>query len=146
MVKDTKKIQGKIDELESYLSELETLLPGQENEYMILRTKRACEKTFELACETLLDVCNIIISLEGYGKPMDSRDSVNKLVENEIISEDLGDRLKDMIGFRNLLVHRYYRIDDRRAFEQLKSETKDFFEFIEAVETFIIERSHHDCT
>lgn len=104
---DIKTIREKIDELESYLNELEALLPEREDDYVNLKTKRACKKTFELACEPLIDVCNIIISKKGYGKPTDNRDSVNKLAENSIISEDLGDRLKDMIGFRNLLVHRY---------------------------------------
>ncbi|KYK35850.1 MAG: hypothetical protein AYK19_01195 [Theionarchaea archaeon DG-70-1] len=136
---DIKTIREKIDELESYLNELETLLPEREDDYVNLKTKRACEKTFELACETLIDVCNIIISKKGYGKPTDNRDSVNKLAENSIISEDLGDRLKDMIGFRNLLVHRYLKVEDHLAFEQLTHEKQDFFEFIEVIDKFIEE-------
>ena len=54
---DTRRIREKINELESYLRELNTLLPKHEDDYADLRTKRACEKTFELACETLIDVC-----------------------------------------------------------------------------------------
>lgn len=136
---DAKRIREKIDELELYLNELETLLPAHEDDYMNLITKRACEKTFELACETLIDVCNIFISEKGYGKPTDNKDSVDKLVDNSIISEDLGDRLKDMIGFRNLLAHRYLKVDDHLAFEQLTNKTQDFFEFIGAIDKFIEE-------
>ncbi len=138
---DTRRIQEKINELESYLRELSTLLPQHEHDYRDLRTKRACERTFELACETLIDVCNLIISQEGYGKPTDSKDSVNRLVRNAVISEDLGNRLRDMIGFRNLLVHRYYTVDDQQTLNYLKNEMNDFLEFIGAVHTFIKEKS-----
>jgi uncharacterized protein YutE (UPF0331/DUF86 family) len=138
---DMKRISEKEDELESYLTELGTLLPEHEDGYTELRTKRACEKTFELARETLIDICNLIISREGNGKPIDSRDSVSKLHENSIISKDLGDRLKDMLGVRNLLVHRYGRIDDHLAFKQLTNEINDFFEFIEAIDKFVKEKN-----
>ncbi len=137
---DTRRIQEKINELESYLRELNTLLPQHEDAYTDLRTKRACEKTFELACETLIDVCNLIISQEGYGKPTDSKDSMQRLVKNAVISEDLGNRLRDMIGFRNLLVHRYYTVEDQQAFKYLKNEMNDFLEFIKALHTFIKEK------
>ena len=134
---DIQRLQEKIDELESYLHELDMLLPDYERAYLDLRTKRACEKTFELACETVIDVCNIIIAQKGFGKPVDNKDSVNNLVKNAVISESLGDQLKDMIGFQNLLVHQYGKVDDRRAFNYLSNERKDFFEFITAINEFI---------
>jgi len=141
---DLKRIQENLDELESYLNELEILLPEHEKDYVELRTKRACEKTFELACEATIDVCNIIVSQKGYGKPVDSRDSMSKLVENSVISEDLGERLKDMVGFRNLLVHRYGRVDDHQAFTHLTNELGDFFEFMEAIDMFVEEEKTNE--
>lgn len=137
---DLERIRGKLDELESYLIELEAFLPDEEIDYMELRTKRACEKIFELACETIIDVCNIIISHKGYGRPLDSKSSVNKLVENSLISKNLGERLQEMIGFRNLLVHRYGQVDDHQAFEHLKDELGDFFEFMETIEKLLEEQ------
>ena len=106
---------------------------------MDLRTKRACEKTFELACETVIDTCNSIIPQKGFGKSVDNKDSVDNLVKNAVISESLGDQLKDMIGFKNLLVHQYGRIDDHRAFNHLLNERKDFCEFIAVINEFIKE-------
>ena len=137
---DLERIRGKLDELESYLIELEALLPEDEIEYMELRTKRACEKTLELACETVIDVCNIIISHKGYGRPLDSKSSINKLVENSLISQDLGGRLQDMVGFMNLLGHRYGQVDDHQAFEHLKHELGDFFEFMETIDKLLEEQ------
>ena len=46
-------IQEKLDELESYLHELEILLPEHEKDCVELRTKRAYEKTFGLTCDDM---------------------------------------------------------------------------------------------
>ena len=54
-----------------------------------------------------------------------------------MISEALTLRLEELIGFRNLLVHQYGRVDDSRAHEQLYGESGDFYEFLEEVERFI---------
>jgi len=59
---DIERLREKIDELESYLQELDMLLPEYERAYLDLRTKRACEKTVALACETVIDICNSYIS------------------------------------------------------------------------------------
>jgi uncharacterized protein YutE (UPF0331/DUF86 family) len=99
--------------------------------------RRACERAFQLACENLLDICNMIISDEGLGMPRDSRDSIRKLASHNMISESLALRLGELIGFRNLIVHQYGRVDDSRAHKQLYSESGDFYEFLEAIERFI---------
>ncbi len=67
--------------------------------------KRACERAFQLACENLLDICNLIISDEGLGIPADSKDTVRKLGEYNVISMSLASKLEELVGFRNLLVH-----------------------------------------
>ncbi len=127
-----------MDELEKYLRELEEYLPEEEEEYLnnSLR-KRACERAFQLASENLLDVCNLIISEKGFGIPDDSKDSIRKLAENGVIPESLSTKLEELIGFRNLLVHQYGRVDDSRAYSYLKEESKDFYEFIEIIDKFI---------
>jgi len=90
-----------------------------------------------LACENLLDICNMIISDEGLGMPRDNRDSIRKLASHNMISESLALRLGELIGFRNLIVHQYGKVDDSRAHKQLYSESGDFYEFLEAIERFI---------
>ncbi|MDY6789428.1 MAG: DUF86 domain-containing protein [Candidatus Nanohaloarchaea archaeon] len=137
---DTERINDKIDQLHSYLSQLEEDLPETAEEYVRNRTtRRACEKDFELACDTLIDICNIIISGFNNGRPRDNRESIQSLVKEDIIPQTLGNRLKDMNGFRNLLIHRYGKIDHEQAFVHLESETGDFQEFIEHIDSFLEE-------
>jgi len=135
---DIERIIDKMDDLEKCLRELDEYLPEGVEEY--LRNgmrRRACERTFQLACENLLDICNMVISDEGLGMPRDSGDTVRKLASHNMISESLALRLEELIGFRNLLVHQYGKVDDSRAHKHLYGESGDFYEFLEEIERFI---------
>jgi uncharacterized protein YutE (UPF0331/DUF86 family) len=138
MFLDNDRIFEKIDEMENYLRELEEYLPEQEEDYLNngLR-KRACERAFQLASENLIDICNLIISEKGFGIPANSKDSIMKLAENKILPAPLSSRLEELVGFRNLLVHQYGRVDDSRSYSFLNMELKDFYEFIEIVDKYI---------
>ncbi|RZN32423.1 MAG: DUF86 domain-containing protein [Methanosarcinales archaeon] len=135
---DIERIIDKMDDLEKCLRELEEYLPEGVDAYLRsgLR-RRACERAFQLACENLLDICNMIISDEGLGMPRDSRDSVQKIASHNMISESLASRIGELIGFRNLIVHQYGRVDDCRAHKQMYGESGDFYEFLEEIERFI---------
>ena len=135
---DIERIRDKLSELQSYLIELEEDIPDSMDEYLEQRiTKRACERTFQLACEDVLDICNLIIAGRGFMLPKDNRDAIGKLTENQIIPDKLSSRLQDMVSFRNLLVHRYGKVDDNRVYLHLKEETIDLYKFIEAIDDFI---------
>lgn len=135
---DKDRILEKMDELEKYLRELDEYLPEEEEKYLNSGLiKRACERAFQLASENLLDICNLIISEKGFGIPTDSKDCIRKLEENGVISGSLSTRLEELVGFRNLLVHQYGRLDDSRAYSYLNMESKDFYEFIETIDKYI---------
>lgn len=132
---DTERIKDKLSELLVYIAELDEDIPDAEDEYIEeRRTRRACERTFQLACEDILDICNLINAGKGLGLPKDNRDAIRKLADNKIIPKKLSERLEDMVGFRNLLVHRYGKVDDSRAYHYLKEEIDDLYEFAEAIE------------
>ena len=132
---DAERIKDKLSELLVYIAELDEDIPDAEDEYIEERqTRRACERTFQLACEDVLDICNLIIAGKSLGLPKDNRDAIRKLADNKIIPKRLADRLEDMVGFRNLLVHRYGKVDDSRAYHHLKEEVDDLYEFAEAIE------------
>lgn len=79
---DIERIRDKLDELQRYLEEVEEDLPQTKKGYLNNRTiRRACERTFQLASENLLDVCNIIISEKRLPVPKDNKDSILKLEE-----------------------------------------------------------------
>jgi len=54
-----------------------------------------------------------------------------------VIPESLSSRLEELIGFRNLLVHQYGRVDDSMAYSFLYLESKDLYEFIDVIDKYI---------
>jgi uncharacterized protein YutE (UPF0331/DUF86 family) len=54
-------------------------------------------------------------------------DSLAKGFEQKIISEDLFNRLKPFLEFRNTLVHRYWVVDDARLIENILTRSKRLF-------------------
>lgn len=63
------------------------------------------------ACETAIDLPNVLIRERRLGLPQSSRESFELLVRANIIDQDLGDRLRRMVGFRNVVVHEYRALD-----------------------------------
>jgi uncharacterized protein YutE (UPF0331/DUF86 family) len=63
------------------------------------------------ACEQAIDLANHTIRKYRLGMPKNSRDSFKILAEHQIISAAIEKKLYNMIGFRNILVHEYQRLD-----------------------------------
>jgi uncharacterized protein YutE (UPF0331/DUF86 family) len=78
-----------------------------------------------------------VISSEGYRSPDDYRDVFAVLNENNIIPDDFTLTLRQMVGFRNRLVHLYWEIDDELIYSFLQNELKDFDRFIEYILLFV---------
>ena len=63
------------------------------------------------ACEQCLDLANHTIKSRKLGLPKESRESFRLLAVAGVIPHDLARRLEGMVGFRNILVHEYQRMD-----------------------------------
>jgi uncharacterized protein YutE (UPF0331/DUF86 family) len=127
---DRERILGKLDELDGYLRELHQIAPPTLEEYRrSIEKRRACERLLQIATESVIDICHLWVAGLRLGLPSEEDDLFEKLAEAGMISEALRKRLREMKGFRNLLVHEYGRVDDRIVFEILTNRLGDFAEF-----------------
>ena len=132
------KILEKLREMDTYLNELEKILPSEKKEYLQNLTKRrACEKTIELAIENVIDVISLIVSFNKLGPPQSEDSLIDLISKNNLLSSTLILKVKKMKGFRNILVHRYGDVDDKRVFKYLTEELDDFILFEEEVKKLI---------
>lgn len=138
---DRVRILSKLDEMIQYVRELQEMLPDQEEYFQDLIKRRACEKTVEVAIESLIDAAAMIVSAQRFGLPTSEENILDILVKKRILSRELGEKLKDMKGFRNVLVHRYTHVDDRIVFHNLNNYLNDFYEFKNAVESYLAEQN-----
>ena len=72
-------------------------------ESILLNLQRACEAAIDLAMHR--------VRRDKLGIPQDSRDAFDLLVRAGSLEPSLAEGLKRMVGFRNIAVHDYARID-----------------------------------
>ena len=134
---DKNRILSKLDEMDSYLSELESIMPKSYDEYVgSIEKKRACERVLHILIECVIDVCALIVKGLRLGLPAEEEDLFEKLEREKIISREMKEKLKLMRVFRNILVHRYAGVNDELVFESLGS-INDFKEFRKEVGSFL---------
>jgi uncharacterized protein YutE (UPF0331/DUF86 family) len=127
---DKRRIVSKIRELDSYLDELEAILPKSYEEYSKDSEKRrACERLLQISVECLIDICYILGSSLKIEIPSDEEDIISTLKNKKIISSSLAELLIEMKGFRNILVHKYGVVDDEQVYEILTEKIEDFEKF-----------------
>lgn len=76
-----------------------------------VREERFVEHTLQIAVQAALDVASHIVSDERLGEPRTNRDLFDLLARAGIVEEKLAATLRDMAGFRNILVHGYGDVD-----------------------------------
>ncbi|MBA7598068.1 hypothetical protein ES703_05077 [subsurface metagenome] len=134
---DKERILAKLDGISNYVGELKEMLPEEEEYHKDLVKRRACEKTVELAIESLLDAAAILVSSERFGLPESEENLIDILVDKRVITRELGGKIKDMKGFRNILVHRYGKKDDKLVYTFLTQNLGDFAEFEKQVKKYL---------
>ncbi len=134
---DKERILSKVAELDSYLAELKSVKPADYEDYMeAAEKKRACERLLQIAVESAIDICSLLVKGLELGIPSSEEDIFEKLEKKKIITREMKEKLKSMKGFRNVLVHHYADIDDELVFENLKN-INDFKEFREQITRFL---------
>lgn len=122
----------------TYLEQLEELLPVDEEEYFKdIKTKRACEKTLELAIETVISIINIIVSSQKLIYPESEDSLINALENKKILSGTMAKKIRDMKGFRNILIHKYGELDNRLVYKFLTEDLGDFILFEKEIKKYL---------
>ncbi len=85
------------------------------------------------ACETTIDLANHVIRANRLGIPNSSADSFKLLNAEGIIDAGSTERLKKMVGFRNIVVHQYGEIDMRIVESVILSELDELIAFSERI-------------
>ncbi len=131
---DEERILHKISELESYIIELNEIIPNSESEYISsIKDRRATERILQISIESVLDLCAIFIKEFKLGPPNDEDDML-KLLSDRI---PMIDKIRKMKGFRNLLVHKYGKVDDKIVFKIATQNISDFENFIDLIKKLL---------
>lgn len=126
---DKQRILAKIDELDKYLCEIQSIAPKDFEDFKRIEIKRSSERLLQLSIECIIDICKIIVSNLKLGLPSEENDLFDKMEREKIITEEMALILKEMKGFRNILVHEYTEVDDEIVYSVIKNRLDDFKKF-----------------
>lgn len=98
-----------------------------------IREERFVEHTLQIAIQAALDVASHIVSDRRLGEPRTSRDLFALLERDGWIPEALASTLRNMVGFRNVLVHGYDDVDLAIVRDVLEHHLDDLLEFVAVV-------------
>ncbi len=82
------------------------------------------------ACEMATDVAVYIVTARKLGIPQTKKEAFEKLYENNLISEDICTKMKGMVGFRNIAIHEYKKIDEDILRDVIENHLTDIKEFV----------------
>ncbi len=85
------------------------------------------------ACEQAVDLANHVVKLRKLGVPNEARDSFEFLFRAKIIDQNLSEKMKKMIGFRNIVVHDYQSINIDIAISVIVKSLDDLLEFCDVI-------------
>lgn len=97
------------------------------------RDQKAVQKTLQEMVEMCMDIGKHIIADEGFRVPEDSKDIFAVLSENEIVSKATAAMMQSMVGFRNIIVHLYEKIDLEIVYGVYKRHLADFEKFSDEI-------------
>jgi uncharacterized protein YutE (UPF0331/DUF86 family) len=92
---------------------------------------------FIVAIESCIDMCNHVISRNGFRAPEDYGDTFRVMNEEGALKQDFADELVNMAKFRNRLVHIYLEVENKQVYEILQDRLDDFKKFIDSLSKFL---------
>lgn len=132
------KITRLVSEMRKAINRLKSLATLDKKSFLDDPDKIGSAKYhFVVAIESSIDICNHIISQNGYRAPEDYADTFQVLGEQGVYDKDFLKALKDMARFRNRLTHLYWEVDNDQVYEILQSRLIDFKTFLDRIAAFL---------
>lgn len=127
---DRARLSSRLDALDGYLAELRPFRAVSREEFVREPAlHHLAERLLHLACECVLDIAQHVIAEAGYRQASTYKELMQVLSEEGLIDNDLAERLKGWMGFRNALVHLYLEIDHGRSYDAIQEDLGDLEEF-----------------
>lgn len=134
-------IKNKISDIKAYFRELEPILMEDSRQIIEDNLKlRTVERLFQLIVDTTIDLNTHIIVESDFGIPEDYQSTFMVLAEHKVISKDFALKIAPSVGLRNLIIHKYGRVDIRKMIDDIKNELGQYKEHLGYLNEFLSRR------
>jgi len=135
---DQEKMVKLVSELRKSVSRLRAIAQLPHDAFLNDPDKIGSSKYhFIVSIESCIDMCNHIISRNGYRVPDDYGDTFLVMSEVGAFDSNFAEELRNMAKFRNRLVHLYWELDDGQIYDILQSRIDDFKKLLDAIARFL---------
>lgn len=128
MVKDV--IYNKISNIERCINRINEVYENNPDNLKDYTKQDSIVLNIQRACECSIDLAMHIVSERKLGIPQNSRDAFEVLESNGVLNESLANKMKSMVGFRNIAVHNYENINMKVVQMIIENHLGDFDEYI----------------
>lgn len=125
---------NKAASIERCLERIAEEYSGKENELSSDYTKQdSIILNLQRACEASIDAAMHQVRLNRLGVPQQSRDAFRMLEEANLLSPELSASMQAMVGFRNVAVHNYQKLNLAIVQAILEGRLGDFRKFAKLI-------------
>lgn len=132
---DQELIQNKLNQIIEYMDELSQIvaMPDEKikKDYLVYHT---AERLLQLIVDTMTDINMHLIKEKQLNVPDDLQSTFHTLAANGILPADFAEKIAPVVGMRNLLVHRYEKLDRDIFVRKLKQNFPDFKQYTVFIE------------
>ena len=87
----------------------------------------------QMAIQNCIDIAAHIISDEGFGVPGSTNEMFYLLQEKGYIDTEITEKMVKAVGFRNLIVHEYGKVELQQVFEVAQDNIEDLNEYLRSI-------------
>ena len=121
------KIVARFIYLDKYVRYLKELQKASRLEFLNnWRVFGTTERYFQLSIDVMIDIGKMIIAAREMEHPEENKYIFDVLLSNKVITKTLYEKINGIVGFRNLLVHEYTKIDLEMVYTKLHGNIPDF--------------------
>lgn len=135
---DKDLIKNKMYDIQGYYRELEPLLEEESRSIIENTVKlRAIERLFQLIVDAAIDINTHIISESDFQVPNDYQGTFVTLGENKFLPMDFACKIAPSVGLRNLIVHKYGKVDIKKMVDDIKNDINQYLEYLKHINKFL---------
>lgn len=132
------KIALKLEKLEEYIKILKDIQKVNKKSFISdYHFFGLAERYLQLSIEILLDIGKILLTSQNLSRPDNNQEIFSILHDKKIITAKLTEKIQGIVGFRNILVHEYEKIDRNIVYEKLQNDLKDFIFFQKEIAKYL---------
>ena len=137
---DTQRINERLREIRSRVYKLQSNFQNLSEEELLSNetSYNAAEHHLQIAIQACIDIASHIVATLGLPAPSKETAEVFKsLAKEKIITNEFAEVMKDVVSYRNVIVHGYLDVNRKITYENIQKHLPDLSKFAQYIERFL---------